>query len=245
MNADVHFSEHLQQVTSCSNYYPLTVRIDIILFLILVATVCYVHIMNKSRESKTAQFRSFQILGELSSGDELTQRGLSKRLDIALGLVNSYLKNLIKKGYVKATSLPSRKYMYLLTPSGLAEKTRLTYDLFQGYNRIYREARSTLKTLFAEIEAEGVRKVVFAGADEVAEIAYISLQETNLELSGVVDGEMAGKKFFGNIIKPCDEVDGMDYDRIVVTTYWRARAVYDSLVASGVDEKNINAIFML
>jgi nucleoside-diphosphate-sugar epimerase len=35
----------------------------------------------------------------------------------------------------------------------------------------------------------GVKKVVFAGADEVAEIAYLTLQETDIELAGVVDNE--------------------------------------------------------
>ncbi len=57
--------------------------------------------MNADRPSPsgTEPYRSLQILDELSNNDSLTQRELSSSLGIALGLVNSYIKNLIKKGY--------------------------------------------------------------------------------------------------------------------------------------------------
>ena len=45
-------------------------------------------------------FRSLQILEELSKSGSLTQRDISKRLGLALGLVNSYIRNLISKGYI-------------------------------------------------------------------------------------------------------------------------------------------------
>src|SRR5512135_1932825 len=109
--------------------------------------------------------KSLQILTELSSDDSLTQRDLSSRLGIALGLVNSYIKNLVAKGYITVKSIPTRRYAYYLTPKGFAEKTRLTYDTLHDYTRIYREARNNLKKLFHELQADGIRKIVFAGAD--------------------------------------------------------------------------------
>src|SRR5512136_3000015 len=114
--------------------------------------------------------RSLQILTELSRNDSLTQRDLSSNLGIALGLVNSYIKNLMAKGFITVKSIPPRRYAYFLTPKGLAEKTRLTYLLLQDYTRIYREAKSNFRRLFAELSAGGAKRLVFAGADEVAEI---------------------------------------------------------------------------
>lgn len=200
---------------------------------------------NAGKQSKTDQYRSLQILGELEANDSLTQRDLSKRLGIALGLVNSYLKNLVKKGYIKITSLPPRKYIYLLTPSGLSEKTRLTYDLLQGYNKIYHEARGSLKRLFSQIRAEGAESVLFAGSDEVAEIAYLSLQETSLALNGVVDVESVGKSFFGHEIKPVSAASEVSCDLIVVASYWRGKGIYDELISQGVDAAKIRTIFPL
>jgi DNA-binding MarR family transcriptional regulator len=187
--------------------------------------------------------RSLQILTELSLNDSLTQRDLSSHLGIALGLVNSYIKNLMAKGFITVKSIPPRRYAYFLTPKGLAEKTRLTYHLLQDYTRIYREAKSNFRRLFAELGAGGANRVVFAGADEVAEIAYLTLQETDLELSGVVDGEMAGKKFFGREIRHLRDVGTMSYDFIIVTSYLKREDIYRELLKNGADGKNVKVIF--
>ncbi len=199
--------------------------------------------MNNGRASDPGEHRSLRILTELSGNDTLTQRDLSSRLGIALGLVNSYLKNLLAKGFITVKSIPPRRYAYFLTPKGFAEKTRLTYDLLHDYTRIYREARQNLKTLFNELQAEGIRKVLFAGADEVAEIAFLTLQETALVLSGVVDPDASGKQFFGNTVMPVKEIGVMRYDCIVITSYLKREAIYKELLRNKVDKKEIKVIF--
>jgi len=186
---------------------------------------------------------SLQILTELSTNESLTQRDLSSSLGIALGLVNSYVRNLVTKGFITVKAIPRRRYAYYLTPKGFAEKTRLAYDLLQDYTRIYHEARSNLKRLFAELSSDGVKRVVFAGADEVAEIAYLTLLETDIELSGVIDEEMAGKKFFGRGIIPCAAIDGTAYDCIVVTSYLKREKIYKDLISSNVRKEDIKVIF--
>lgn len=193
--------------------------------------------------SETERYRDLQILDELSNNDALTQRDLSKRMGIALGLVNSYLKNLIAKGYITVRNIPSKRYAYYLTPSGFAEKTRLAYDLLHDYTRIYREARQNLKKLFMEIQESGATSVVFAGADEVAEIAYLTLQETTLELSGIADEEFAGKQFFGLSIQPLTDIDTMPYDYIVITSYLKREKILKALLADNTGQERIRTIF--
>jgi DNA-binding MarR family transcriptional regulator len=197
----------------------------------------------KSSPFGTEPYRSLQILDELSNNDSLTQRDLSSRLGIALGLVNSYIKNLVKKGFITVKAIPSKRYAYYLTPKGFTEKTRLTYDLLHDYTRIYREARQNLKTLFNKMQHDGIKKVVFAGADEIAEIAYISLQETTIELIAVVDGERSGEIFFNKTIQPLQAIDDMSYDSIVVTSYLKRKMIYQKLVQSKVDKKDIQIVF--
>jgi DNA-binding MarR family transcriptional regulator len=197
--------------------------------------------MNSS--SDLENHKTLQILNELSDNGHTTQRDISTRLGIALGLVNSYIKNLITKGYIKVKSIPPRRYAYYITPKGFAEKTRLTYHFLQNYTRIYREARVSLKTLFNELQARGVKRVVFAGADEVAEIAYLTLQETELELSGIVDEEKAGKTFFGREILPIKDLGSIVHDSIVITSYKKSETLYKELLINNVDKKDIKVIF--
>ena len=199
--------------------------------------------MNNKGPIEVDQHRNLLILNELSSGDSLTQRDISSRLGMALGLANSYVKNLISKGFITVKSIPPRRYAYFLTPKGFAEKTRLTYDLLHDYTRIYREARNNLKELFSDLEARGMKKVVFAGADEVAEIAYITLHEMDLELAGVVDDEFAGRKFFGSEVRRTAEISGMTYDCVVVTSYLKRENIYERLLGSDTPKEKIKSIF--
>jgi DNA-binding MarR family transcriptional regulator len=199
--------------------------------------------MNTERPGEVDPHRTLQILDELSNNDSLTQRDLSSRLGIALGLANSYLKNLVAKGYITVRSIPPRRYGYFLTPKGFAEKTRLAFDLLQDYTRIYREARGNLKELFSDLGDEGIKRVVFAGADEVAEIAYITLQETGLHLAGVVDDELSGGTFFGVDVCPVNAVGSMNYDCVVVTSYLKREKIYESLLGNGTPKHEIKNIF--
>jgi DNA-binding MarR family transcriptional regulator len=199
--------------------------------------------IDRSSPSGADQFRSLQILDELSCNDSITQRDLSKRLGIALGLVNSYIKNLVAKGYLTVTSIPPKRYAYYLTPKGLVEKSRLTYDLLQDYTRIYREARNNLKKVFYELANRGLRKIVFAGVDEVAEIAYITLEETDLDLVGVVDDEADGKTFFGRNIRPIRTLTNLSYDIVVVSSYLKQESIHRALINAEVNKNDIQLIF--
>jgi DNA-binding MarR family transcriptional regulator len=190
-------------------------------------------------------YRSLQILDELSGSDSLTQRDLSSRLGIALGLVNSYIKNLVAKGFITIKAIPPKRYAYYLTPKGFTEKTRLTYHLLQDYTRIYREARTNINQLFHDLEKKGVQKIIFAGADEVAEIAYITLQETGLKLVGVIDEKKVGEMFFSKAIRSLKDIADLDYDKVIVTSYLNRKTIYQELIASKIDKKNIQVIFSI
>ncbi len=199
----------------------------------------------RSHSPETEQYRSLQILHELANDDSLTQRDLSSRLGIALGLVNSYIKNLVKKGYITVKAIPTKRYAYYLTPKGFTEKTRLTYDLLHDYTRVYREARKNLRTLFYDLQKNGMKRIVFAGADEVAEIAYISLKETSLELVAVIDTKDTGRNFCGLDVHPFSVINGMPYDCVLVTAYANKDLVYQELMNNGVRKKDIHSIFPL
>ena len=72
----------------------------------------------------------FRVRHLLQEKPELTQRELAQKLGISLGGVNYCLKALIDIGHIKAGNFsknPNKSmYLYLLTPQGIVEKTKLT-----------------------------------------------------------------------------------------------------------------------
>ena len=71
------------------------------------------------------------LLRKIELNPECTQREFSKEMGVSLGKVNYCMKKLIEKGWIKLTNFshnPNKVgYIYLLTPKGIEQKTRLTF----------------------------------------------------------------------------------------------------------------------
>lgn len=187
-------------------------------------------------------YHSLLLLEEIAKEETLSQRDLSKRMGIALGLVNSYVKNMIAKGYVRVASFPTNRYKYLLTPTGIAEKSRLTYQHLHYFTNLYTTARKDFSELFSKLEKTGVKKVLFCGVDEVAEIAYLSLQELDMELSGIMDEEKMGTRFFSYTVSPIEEIGSFDYDVVIVTSFKKRELLVEQLKGLGIAKDKICCI---
>src|SRR5438046_4972049 len=96
--------------------------------------------------------RDLEILTAIEEGRPLTQRALAERLGVALGLANLYLKRLAREGCIKIVEFPRKpaarkRLRYLLTPPGVAEKSRLTYEHMAYSLSLYRRARPARREL--------------------------------------------------------------------------------------------------
>jgi DNA-binding MarR family transcriptional regulator len=179
--------------------------------------------------------RTLKILEQVENGSSPSQRTLAVDLNISLGLVNSFIKQLVRKGFIKITTIPKKRIKYILTPRGAAEKTRLTYLYIQYSYNFYREARQKLRDLYADLERQGISRIVFYGAEDLAEIAYVSLQETSIQLVAIVDDAKAGTRFLKRrVMKPAD-LDANDYDRILLTTINSRNSILNQLSRIGIE----------
>ena len=195
--------------------------------------------MNGDEEKVLDTYRSFRLLSEISGEERLSQRELAKRLGVALGLVNSYLKNLVSKGFVRVNNFPKNRYAYLLTPKGFAEKSRLAYQHLSHFSGLYTVVRQDYLKLFGALAAEGAKGVAFCGVDEVAEIAYLSLKEMGLELELIMDPAFAGSIFFDRpVVTPAIGLLSGNH-RIVITSVKRGDALHKELLRLGVNPASI------
>ncbi|MEK6691954.1 MAG: winged helix-turn-helix transcriptional regulator [Nitrospirota bacterium] len=193
---------------------------------------------NGKGQNENDSYKSLLLLEELSKGNVVTQRDLSKSLGIALGLINSYLKNLVSKGYITVTAIPKKRYKYYLTPKGFTEKTRLTYHHLQNFTNLYKTARRDFQELFHVLEKDGVKDLIFCGVDEVAEIAYLSLKEVNIRLIAIMDDEKAGEKFFEYDVLSLNRIDEQLREPIVITKF-HDEGMYQRLINIGIGSEKI------
>ena len=138
---------------------------------------------------------TMEMLHAVHAEENLSQRGLAARLNIALGLTNGYLKRCVRMGLVKVRKIPPNRYAYYLTPKGFGEKSRLTASyLFRSFD-FYRQARNQCDRLLGEAADAGLRRVAVVGAGELAEIALLCALQHDVEVVGVADEEATANRF--------------------------------------------------
>ncbi len=167
--------------------------------------------------------RNLEILTAISEGRPLTQRDLAQRLGVALGLTNLYLKRLAHKGFIKITDFPRKpaarkRLRYLLTPKGIAEKSRLTYEHVAYSLNLYRRARQTLRESLSLLPQEGLKRIALYGTGEAAELAYLALKELGLEPLGVFSQE-GGGSFLGFSVRASAELADEELDAVVLASF--------------------------
>ena len=87
----------------------------------------------------------FEILRKIKTKPESTQRELAEALGFSLGKLNYCLKSLRSKGLIKIENFkknPNKiNYVYVLTPKGIAEKTKLTINFMKRKMKEYEELK--------------------------------------------------------------------------------------------------------
>ena len=177
--------------------------------------------------------RDLRLLDAVEKNALVTQRSLASKLGIALGLTNVYLKRLVRKGYIKCVNIQSNRISYLITPRGIAEKARLTYEFIDYSLHLYAEVRQHLRDALQECAAAGRRVAIF-GRGEAAELAYLSLKEAGLEPVGIFDLDR-GHEFLGMPVLPIADHSLLEYDLMILATLERsAEQLVTLLVEAGV-----------
>ena len=120
--------------------------------------------------------REFRILELLSSGQAATQRQVANASGLSLGFVNAVVRRLARTGHLKIHNLTAKKFRYMLTPKGIAEKSRRSYDYVKRTLRTYNTCLERIGQLIAEQAQAGRKRFVVVGEGDLAELVVVALQ---------------------------------------------------------------------
>jgi len=189
---------------------------------------------------KSKSLKTLQLLEVIAEDRPTSQRELSDTLQISLGLVNAFIKRLVKKGYCKVTTIPKNRVKYILTPAGATEKTRLAYQYISSSYQYFKSAQERLQDLYAELQEQGATRVVFYGTGEIADIAYLSMTGLPLQLVDVVDPNQAGTRFSDFDVQASIRHNAEAYDALLITAAEDHEAIIRDLDKMGVPPDKIH-----
>ncbi len=124
-----------------------------------------------SRQAQLQEDTNFRVMRLLQDNPDLTQRELAEKLGVSVGGLNYCLKALMEKGLVKMQNFSQSKnkfgYVYILTPSGMAEKAAITHRFLQRKMAEYEALKAEIEAL--KSEAQNDQNTHFADAAEPTE----------------------------------------------------------------------------
>lgn len=177
---------------------------------------------------------TLDILGEIENDNAVSQRHLSRRLGVALGLTNSYLKRCVRKGYIKIKQVPPKRYLYYLTPKGFAEKSRLSASYLSSSFSFYREASDSCLHAFQQCNEQGWKKIILCGISELGEIATLRGEESGITIVGFYDRNYKQNSYLRWDV--WGEASGMpEHDAVLLTDLSEPASSLNDLRASGIN----------
>jgi EPS-associated MarR family transcriptional regulator len=112
-----------------------------------------------SRQAQIQEDTYFRVMRILQENPDLTQRELAEKLGVSVGGLNYCLNALMDKGWVKMQNFQNSKnkfkYVYLLTPQGIAEKVALTSRFLDRKMQEYETLKAEIDSLHQDVKSAG------------------------------------------------------------------------------------------
>lgn len=125
--------------------------------------------------------KELKLILEISRNGNTTQRNLSKRTNLSLGLVNLILKRLVKRGYIKSRELDVKKAEYILTPKGFAEKTKKSYAYIFKTIDMVKNIKEEIKRIILKEYKKGARDFVVLGEGSLTDLVRLAFSENRFD----------------------------------------------------------------
>ena len=133
------------------------------------------------------------LLAKAENREILSQKKFARNIGIAVGLVNVYIKKCIKKGWIKITNVPNKRYVYYLTPKGFDEKSRLVCQyLKDSFNFLGNSKKDFLK-LFENCKKK-FETIALAGNGDLIEVALIVAQACDSKIDIIYSDQIKRKE---------------------------------------------------
>lgn len=187
--------------------------------------------------------KTLLLLEAVGKDGSQSQRELSKKIRMSLGLVNTFIKRLTISGIFETVTLPGNKVRYQLTPKGMAKKACLTKQYLAYSIKYYNGIKQIVSGVLVALNKDKREKIVFYGTGELCEIACIALSEHDIHNVKIIDDNKAGLTICGYRVYQSNEIDQLDFDAIVIMDINDRSISRKNLIDRGIQADKIYQIF--
>ena len=188
--------------------------------------------------------RELQVLNEVEETPDLSQRELSRRVGVALGLTNFIIRDLTRRGYIRATRANWKRWIYTLTPDGISHKIRLTLSYVHRVLDDYEKVRLLLNNHLEELGLNQESRVAVLGTTEFASLVYLGLKEMGIEEIDFFSEQTQEKpRFLGTAVLEISVLNCDQYDRVILASAEHQSAGEAAVERAGADSTKLVSLF--
>lgn len=176
-----------------------------------------------------------KLLTMLAENPEATQRDLATEMGISLGMMVSYMKSCVRKGFIRSKQVAPRRWAYFVTPKGFAEKSRMVSGYLYRAMTFFRGTRVQLEELFGCCQKQGIQTIAMVGSGDVAEIALLVSQGFAVRLELIDPPSLDELRRTGQAEGYIEKLKG--FDAVLVTDIANPQSTFDALKECIAEEK--------
>ena len=195
----------------------------------------------KKEDTEQNIYRELQILEEMEFDPRISQRNLSQKLGIALGLANLLIKSMVQKGYVKASKLGWKRWVYIVTPAGFTRKLHLTLAYIDRFFDQYKNVRELLKHQLDNLDLNSESRIALLGNKEFTELAYICLRDMGITEIDFIS-QSGTEKILGNNTIKLETIDLTNHNAIILGIHKNSIEDKELLIKKGIPESRITLL---
>lgn len=140
----------------------------------------------------TPLYKEFLVLDLIEKHPSITQREISEEIGSSVSMVNAYIDQYEKEGYLKRHYTSKIDVEYRISKKGREQRKLLNISYLNGAQILYNSAKENIETFILQLESKGFHRILLYGAGEVAEIllhAIKSRVHNLLTVVGIIDDD--------------------------------------------------------
>ncbi len=180
---------------------------------------------------QSPQLNQLNILREIAADARVTQAELARLCSLSVAMVNNYMKELCRSGFLEYRRRTVKSVTYHLTPEGIKQLEALQKKLIHEMEGMFVTAKKQIRERIASQTRTTPQRVVLFGSGNLAQLAFHALELANTKVVGICDDnpEMFGRDFCGREVLSPSQIRYVAPDAVVIADAARTDEICQKL----------------
>jgi predicted transcriptional regulator len=196
----------------------------------------------------TSELKVLLLLEQIQNSNKITQGKLAHYIHSAPSMINTYIKQLEKEGFLVKNKKTKRNVEYLITKKGMDRKNYLLVTYMNELIELYNLTKINIELFVKNLVKRNFKNYVFYGAGETAKVIIKVIKDMpklNFKLMFLIDDDInkQGKKFEGYDVVSNVSIKKCDIDAVIITSCVYEKEIRNKLRNMNYPDKKMISFF--